>query len=179
MRRAISGWMTVLCALAAMLGPVRSSCAQWDGYEPQFSSAQLEDALKSLELDLEQRDIARSLHEGYMSDHTRAVEQMKAYMEEIQRIAEATQNPIFIMVMDAMRRMRGQEAWERLKRASFGPATRDRYRAEHRAVLQALEQRDQRAAAAAMFAHLRSVRATIFSDGLWGREASAKEGPTP
>lgn len=92
MRRAISGWMTVLCALAAMLGPVRSSCAQWDGYEPQFTSAQLEDAIKSLELDLEQRDIARSLHEGYMSDHTRAVEQMKAYMEEIQRIAEATQN---------------------------------------------------------------------------------------
>ncbi|MCB1882945.1 MAG: FadR family transcriptional regulator [Geminicoccaceae bacterium] len=119
----------------------------------------------------------RCLAHGEGAEDYRAFEEWDVAFHRT--IAEATQNPIFIMVMDAMRRMRGQEAWERLKRASFGPATRDRYRAEHRAVLQALEQRDQRAAAAAMFAHLRSVRATIFSDGLWGREASAKEGPTP
>ena len=80
-------------------------------------------------------------------------------------IAEATQNPIFTMVMEVMRQMRGQEQWDRLKRASFNSATRERYRLEHRTLLQALEQRDRRAAAAAMLAHMRSVRAIIFSDG--------------
>ena len=93
-------------------------------------------------------------------------------------IAEATQNPIFIMVMEVMRQMRGQEQWERLKRSSFSPGSCERYRAEHRAILQALERRDQRGAAAAMFGHMRSVRSIIFNGGVWEHDTSVKETST-
>lgn len=83
-------------------------------------------------------------------------------------LAQATQNPIFAMVMEVLRSMRSTSEWDRLKRASFTPALRDRYRAEHRAVLQALEQRSSMATAAAMFRHMQTVRAAL-SGGLWER----------
>lgn len=81
-------------------------------------------------------------------------------------LAQATQNPIFNMVMDVLRNMRSTEEWDQLKRASFSPALRDRYRTEHRAILRALELRDQTAANAAMFQHMQTVHAAL-SGGLW------------
>lgn len=81
-------------------------------------------------------------------------------------LAQATQNPIFVMVMDVLRNMRSTSEWDRLKRASFDPILRDRYRREHRAILQALDLRDRTAAATAMFQHLQTVQ-TALSGGLW------------
>ena len=82
-------------------------------------------------------------------------------------IAEATQNPILVMVMEVMRRTRSTEEWDRLKRASFTPALRDQYRDEHRLILRALEMRDQAGAAAAMFKHMQTVRMAISGTGSW------------
>lgn len=81
-------------------------------------------------------------------------------------LAEATQNPIFSMVMEVMRQMRSSPEWDRLKRASFDPTLRDLYRAEHRAILDALEARDHGAAASAMFQHMQTVRDAI-AGGVW------------
>lgn len=91
-----------------------------------------------------------------------------------QALAQATQNPIFATVMEALRNMRSTAEWDRLKRASFSAALRDRYRTEHRAIFQAIELRDQAATASAMFQHMQSVRAAISGD-LW----SGTESPSP
>lgn len=92
MARGIQRWALAMIALVLVTAPVRPAMGQWDAYQPQFTSMQLDEAVKALGLDAEQREIARSLHEAYLSDHTRATEKMKTYMEEIQRVAEATQN---------------------------------------------------------------------------------------
>lgn len=92
MARGTRSWVWALIVVATCLAVVRPVRAQWDAYQPQFTSMQLEEAMKVLALDGEQREIARSLHEAYLSDHNRASEKMRAYMEEIQRVAEATQN---------------------------------------------------------------------------------------
>lgn len=85
------------------------------------------------------------------------------------RLAEATQNPIFAMVMEVLRSMRSTSEWDRLKRASFNPGLRDRYRREHRAILNALDLRNRDAAAAAMFQHLQTVQAAL-SGGLGAQQ---------
>lgn len=76
-------------------------------------------------------------------------------------LADATQNAVFTMVMEMMRTMRSTAEWDRLKRASFNPALRDRYRIEHRAILRALESRDQAAAAMATVQHMQTVYSAI------------------
>lgn len=73
-------------------------------------------------------------------------------------LAEATQNPILIMIMDVMRQMRMQEDWNRLKRASFSSTRLETYRRQHREILTAVKQRDPIAAAEAMSAHIRLIR---------------------
>lgn len=86
-------------------------------------------------------------------------------------LAEATQNPIFVMVMEVMRQMRGSAEWERLKRASFNPELRNRYKDEHRAIFQAVEARDHDAAAVAMFQHMQTVRDAI-AGSVWAPNAA-------
>ena len=76
-------------------------------------------------------------------------------------LADATQNAVFTMVMEMMRTMRSTAEWDRLKRASFNPDLRDRYRIEHRAILRALEARDQAVAAMATVQHMQTVHAAI------------------
>lgn len=88
-------------------------------------------------------------------------------------VAEATQNPIFLTVMEVLRGMRSTEEWERLKRASFGAPLRRRYRAEHQAILAALEMRDPAAAAAAMVRHMQTVRMAV--SGSWPEGSAAGE----
>ncbi|HEY9057278.1 MAG TPA: FadR/GntR family transcriptional regulator [Aurantimonas sp.] len=83
-------------------------------------------------------------------------------------LAEATQNAVFMMVMEMMRTMRSTAEWERLKRASFSPALRDRYRVEHRAIFVALESRDPVAAATATARHMQTVCSAI-SGQKWER----------
>jgi DNA-binding FadR family transcriptional regulator len=76
-------------------------------------------------------------------------------------LAEATQNPIFIMIMDVMRQMRMQEEWDRLKRSSFSASVLQKYRKQHRAILKAVKARDPGAAAEAMSVHVQLVRTRI------------------
>lgn len=76
-------------------------------------------------------------------------------------LAEATQNPIFRMVMEVMRQMRSSAEWDRLKRGSFNAELLELYRAEHRAILHAIEARDPGAAATAMFRHVQTVSNAI------------------
>ncbi|MGQ7793857.1 FadR/GntR family transcriptional regulator [Faunimonas sp. B44] len=89
-------------------------------------------------------------------------------------IAEATQNPILLMVMDMVREMRNQPQWERLKLRTSSPERRDRYRRDHEAILKAIADRDPQSAAGAMFDHLQSVRATLLAASLRKEAAPAE-----
>lgn len=79
-------------------------------------------------------------------------------------LAAATQNPILVLVMEVMRTMRSTPEWDRLKRDSFTPQLRDRYRDEHRAILRTLEARNPAGAARAMTRHMQTVRAAVSGD---------------
>lgn len=92
MGRARAWWAMALIGAAVLLGSARGAMAQWDAYQPQFTSTQLEEAMRTLAMDSEQREVTRSLHEAYLTSHQAAVTKMQEYMEEVQRIAEAEQN---------------------------------------------------------------------------------------
>lgn len=73
-------------------------------------------------------------------------------------VAEATQNVVFMMIIDMFARMRASREWDRLKRLSLSDERRELYRRQHRALVEAIATRDPQEAAAAMREHLRTVR---------------------
>lgn len=77
-------------------------------------------------------------------------------------IAEAAQNPILLSVSNGLAQARATPQWGALRRAVTDVEALHRYAAEHRAVLDAIRNRDAEAAAAAMRAHLISVRNALF-----------------
>jgi DNA-binding FadR family transcriptional regulator len=80
-------------------------------------------------------------------------------------LAEATQNPILLSVMDGLAKARAQSEWGALRRATVDHEARRMYAAEHRGILEAVRRRDAEEAASAMRAHLRSVRDALFGTG--------------
>lgn len=73
-------------------------------------------------------------------------------------IAEATHNVVFVMVIDLFTKVRANNEWDRLKRRTLTPEHRNLYRQHHRAIVNAIEQRDAKQATLSMRAHLKAVR---------------------
>ena len=79
-----------------------------------------------------------------------------------QRIAEATHNNIVLVVFDAITRVRASSEWGALKRKSVTPERRAAYEVEHRALVDALVDRDIERAREATVAHLLHVRKNLL-----------------
>ncbi|WP_372013348.1 FCD domain-containing protein (plasmid) [Tistrella mobilis] len=81
-----------------------------------------------------------------------------------QAILSAARNTLLTDLYDAINGVRRQPEWEALKQRSLTPERRTRYRAQHRAIVEALRRRDAAAAGAAVREHLIEVR-----DGMIGQ----------
>ncbi|KCB52149.1 FCD domain protein [Bordetella hinzii 1277] len=81
-----------------------------------------------------------------------------------QAILAAAHNNLLTDLYDAINGVRKQPEWEALKQRSLTPARLARYRAQHRAIVDALRQRDARAASAGVREHLLEVRAGMMGE---------------
>ncbi|OZI72064.1 FadR/GntR family transcriptional regulator [Bordetella genomosp. 12] len=75
-----------------------------------------------------------------------------------QAILSAAHNNLLIDLYDAINGVRKQPEWESLKQRSLTPERLARYRAQHRAIVDALRVRDADSASAAVRQHLLEVR---------------------
>lgn len=81
-----------------------------------------------------------------------------------QAILSAAHNTLLTDLYEAINGVRKQPEWEALKQRSLTPERLARYRAQHRAIVQALRQRDASAASAAIRQHLQEVRAGMIGE---------------
>lgn len=80
-------------------------------------------------------------------------------------LAEATHNSIVLTVFKLMSEERERAEWGQLKRQSLTPERRLAYQQEHRALVDALRQRDAALARKAIHAHLTHVQRNLFEPG--------------
>ncbi|MDE2370193.1 MAG: FadR family transcriptional regulator [Burkholderiales bacterium] len=78
-------------------------------------------------------------------------------------IADAARNTFVAGVFKLMNRVRAQGEWGLLKRRSVTPERRLQYQAEHRALVQAIKDRDLPQAKALAFEHLLHVRRNLLN----------------
>lgn len=78
------------------------------------------------------------------------------------QLAQATHNNFVISVFDLINKVRECGEWGVLKKKSVTPERRSAYQTEHRALVNALKQRDAEAAKQAMLSHLTHVRRNLF-----------------
>ncbi|KAF1020392.1 MAG: putative L-lactate dehydrogenase operon regulatory protein [Paracidovorax wautersii] len=81
-----------------------------------------------------------------------------------QAILSAAHNTLLTDLYEAINGVRKQPEWETLKQRSLTPERLARYRAQHRAIVLALRQRDAGAASAAIRQHLLEVRAGMIGE---------------
>jgi DNA-binding FadR family transcriptional regulator len=80
-------------------------------------------------------------------------------------IAGATHNSFFLKILELTNKVRAEADWGRLRRDSMTPENRGVYEVQHRAMVQALRDRDVRKARDLMEEHLLEVQANFFQDG--------------
>lgn len=78
--------------------------------------------------------------------------------------AVATHNAFFMRILELMNQVREQGEWGRLKRNSLTPARRAQYERQHRAMVDALRDRDAAQAAALMVEHLDQIQRNLFGE---------------
>jgi DNA-binding FadR family transcriptional regulator len=78
--------------------------------------------------------------------------------------AVATHNAFFMQILELMNQVREQGEWGRLKRNSLTPARRTQYERQHRAMVNALRDRDAGQAAALMVEHLDQIQRNLFGE---------------
>jgi DNA-binding FadR family transcriptional regulator len=76
--------------------------------------------------------------------------------------ALATHNSFFLRVLELTNEVREQGEWGRLKRTSLTPERRREYEEQHRAIVDALRDRDAEAACDLLVAHLRQIQHNLF-----------------
>lgn len=81
-----------------------------------------------------------------------------------QAILSAAHNNLLIDLYDAINGVRKQPEWESLKQRSLTPERLARYKAQHRAFVEALRQRNAEAASAGIRQHLLEVRAGMMGE---------------
>ena len=89
-------------------------------------------------------------------------EQLDSRLHEL--IAVATGNPLLVELHRIVNAVRLSVVWSKLEIPRDGPPDDYHSFSEHDNIISALEQRDRRAAHAAMRNHLKSVRATLLKD---------------
>ncbi|MCX7646641.1 MAG: FadR family transcriptional regulator [Rhodobacteraceae bacterium] len=76
-------------------------------------------------------------------------------------LARCTQNPMIIWMMEKIQEVRSHVQWARMRLLTLNPEVIRLYNRQHRAVVDAIAERDPERAAQAMKAHLSAARATL------------------
>lgn len=76
--------------------------------------------------------------------------------------AEATHNSFFLQILELTNRVREQGEWGRLKRRSLTPERREQYQRQHRAIVEALKDRDASQARDFLLGHLEQIQRNLF-----------------
>ena len=79
-------------------------------------------------------------------------------------VAEATGNPLLLLLFDQLNQVRRAVAWNTVVRSSVCPARDHTSFSEHDEIIAAIEARDPMTAQAAMRKHLSSVSARLFAE---------------
>ncbi|MGI4841455.1 MAG: FadR/GntR family transcriptional regulator [Janthinobacterium lividum] len=79
-----------------------------------------------------------------------------------QAFAEATHNSFFLKILELTTLIREEGEWGRLKKNSLTPERRSQYEAQHRTIVSALRDRDERLARELIEAHLLQVQRNLF-----------------
>ncbi|WP_207005590.1 FadR/GntR family transcriptional regulator [Trinickia mobilis] len=98
------------------------------------------------------------------SEAAQTIEEFEHWDGELHRtFALATHNSFFLKILELSNRVRDQGEWGRLKRHSLTPERRKEYEAQHRAIVEALRDRDAETAIAALTGHLRQIKHNLFA----------------
>ncbi|MEX3898366.1 MULTISPECIES: FadR/GntR family transcriptional regulator [unclassified Paraburkholderia] len=97
------------------------------------------------------------------SEAAQTIEEFEHWDGELHRaLAVATHNTFFLRVLELTNEVREQGEWGRLKRLSLTPERRSQYEAQHRAIVDALRDRDAEMACELLTNHLRQIRENLF-----------------
>ena len=108
-------------------------------------------------------DFARMMECIERSEAAQTVEEFEHWDGELHRtFALATHNSFFLKVLELTNRIREQGEWGRLKRHSLTPERRKEYEAQHRAIVEALRDRDADQASEVLSGHLRQIQHNLF-----------------
>lgn len=98
------------------------------------------------------------------SEGAQTLEEFEHWDGELHRtFALATHNSFFLKILELTNRVRDQGEWGRLKRHSLTPERRKEYEAQHRAIVEALRDRDAEAAISGLTGHLRQIQHNLFA----------------
>lgn len=78
-------------------------------------------------------------------------------------IARCTQNPMVIWMMEKIHEVRSHAQWSRMRLLTLNPEVVALYNRQHRAVIDAIADRDTERAAQAMKAHLSTAKASLVA----------------
>ena len=145
---------------AASPGPVRHTSPA-DLMEARLA---LEPALVDLVIRNASRDdLQRMAHCCEQAEQAQTLEAFEHWDAELhQAIAEAAHNPFVASVFQLMTEVRSQSEWGQLKKRSVTPERRLAYQREHRALVEALSDRDAERARALTLEHLVHVRRNLL-----------------
>lgn len=79
-------------------------------------------------------------------------------------LAQATHNTFIVTVLTLMTAVREAGEWGRLKQQALTPERRARYKAQHRAIVAALRERDEQEASRLIKHHLVEARTNLFEN---------------
>mgnify|MGYP001550559856 FL=1 len=79
-------------------------------------------------------------------------------------LAIATHNGFFVRILELTRQIRDQGEWGRLKAKSLTAPRRAQYEQQHRALVDALRDRDAVAAKLTLISHLDQIQQNLFED---------------
>jgi len=109
-------------------------------------------------------DLARMSECLDESEAASSIEEFEHWDGELHRaLALATHNAFFVQVLELSNAVREQGEWGRLKRHSLTPERRAQYQVQHRAIVDALRDRDADTALDALAGHLRQIQAKLFA----------------
>lgn len=99
------------------------------------------------------------------SEAAQSIEDFEHWDGELHKaLAVATHNAFFVRILDLTQRVRDQGEWGRLKAKSLTAQRRAQYEQQHRALVDALRDRDAAAAARLLIAHLDQIQRNLFED---------------
>jgi DNA-binding FadR family transcriptional regulator len=160
---------TFVRAGAARVLPAADSAAERDAV--QISPAELMEARivieplmpKLIVRHATSPDFARMTECLEHAEAAQSVEEYERWDSELHRtFALATHNAFFMKILELMNAVREQGEWGRLKRWSLTPERRREYELQHRAIVDALRDRDADAAGAVLAGHLRGIQEHLF-----------------